>query len=109
MSEHTPGPYIVDEMSDAFIIREKRTNKELALIVRRGTSEQEWAEEEANAHMFAADPDLLAACEKQERYEKHKNLCINALNGRVCADCVRLQRRATEHRQSAIAKATMDK
>ncbi len=110
MTEHTPGPYIVDEMSDAFTIREERTNRELALIIRRGTTEHLWAEEEATAGLFAAAPDLLAACKKQQEFADHFVNCSTCGTDRAigiaCAEGLLLLADASGLRQSAIAAVT---
>lgn len=65
MSAHTPGPWIVDETSDArsagYIREEKQTEDGRRISVARASSSgRRHSEFLANARLISAAPDLLA-------------------------------------------------
>lgn len=65
MSKHTPGPYFVTErdtiISNDLLDPDKGT---IAAVRVLGGSPEKIAETRANAHLFAAAPDMLAALEE---------------------------------------------
>ena len=61
---------------------------------------------EANARLWAAAPDMKAALEAQERFERHRRGCLTCRRGDRCTDGgAELHRSATELRDAAIARA----
>lgn len=62
MSEHTPGPWAVRRGND-LEITSNAGNVEAVINSRKGSPTAE-----ANAHLIAAAPDLLSACETALAY-----------------------------------------
>ncbi len=77
MAEHTPGPWHLQELpyDDAFRISGEST---LHLTVTECADGYIPGQNEANAHLIAAAPDLLAACVEARRYlncHDHPDAC----------------------------------
>ena len=65
MSTHTPGPWLVTRgaQSDAYSVESGSQTICLVKFIRgQSLSERGVRQEEANAHLIAAAPDLLTAC-----------------------------------------------
>lgn len=96
VAEHTPGPFTVGGLDDGtLIIQSEHEPDALAELPYGGPAYE--PRQRANAHLFAAAPDLLAACE--------------ALSARMDSFCRsgivpdHLDKRAMEQARAAIAKA----
>ena len=71
-SKHTPGPWqagrpdmktIVDDIPSKWVYGPEREGGDGYIAVASGRASAKWDEVMANAHLIAAAPDLLAACE----------------------------------------------
>jgi hypothetical protein len=73
MTKHTPGPWVVENVSDRMLwvgaSRAERYGLQTVIvgIAIEGLTPEARAIKEANAHLIAAAPDLLAACEHAMR------------------------------------------
>lgn len=63
MSKHTPGPWELRESAAAGrkVVASPRLGL-IAILAEHDVGEAEWIQDEANARLIAAAPDLLAAC-----------------------------------------------
>ena len=59
-TRHTPGPWTVEDSSVTALVDSENSQTYIAPICE---VDQEWAMADANAHLIAAAPDLLAALE----------------------------------------------
>lgn len=105
MSEHTPGPWLASKRSSVVglpVVAPAADGRVICEVV-GGT--------QADAHVIAAAPDLLAAAEALERAEDaHANCdeCGGSYMPELCETCFPLFDDARIKRRKAIAKAKGD-
>lgn len=102
MSAHTPGPWVV--------LRDPQHGGPLVCtedIAIADVMELEGGTDEANAHLIAAAPDLLAALEDADRLLFHLMKVVPW--GRTCGTDFALLNKVLCHAPVAIAKARGDK
>lgn len=70
-TEHTPGPFFCDEGKGSWFIRTAPDAPAIAqcvlLVFGPTWNQRAYEETQANARLFTAAPDLLAACEAELR------------------------------------------
>ena len=57
------------------------------------------------ARLFAASPELYAACEAQEKFDRHCSECESCSDGYHCVDGAELSTKAQDLRTKAMSKA----
>ena len=112
MMEHTPGPWAVEgddregmEWNNHIVIAD-RPDDRICFMAHNGPTHQ--VEFDANAHLIAAAPDLLAALEAQENAEDANANCEECEGQGIpelCVCCFPLFDDARLKRRAAIAKA----
>jgi hypothetical protein len=76
MKEPTPGPWIIDKRCSTRVCLPIENNRGIASTGGYFSNDQDVAEEnEANARLIAAAPDLLAACEAALEDGPHNASC----------------------------------
>lgn len=97
MSTHTPGPWVTDDVYQDDIARYVMSDLlPFPHTIARLELGQDRAEQEANARLIAAAPDLLEACK----------LIVSALDAVRPASAVRNEWLQINVARAAIAKAT---
>ena len=107
---HTPGPWHINPEYDTMI---STVSGDADIAEVDGWPMDLWAEQEANKHLIAAAPDLLAAHLAWEAAEDARNDCNDYDDGcdnegpwEACPLCSERFGHAIDLRHAAIAKAT---
>lgn len=90
MAEHTPGPWSVEHDEDADTISIVNFGGEIAVL--HGVSMGE--NDESDARLIAAAPDLLAALEAVTPFVVPEALCLNGRDYLAALDAISDARRA---------------
>ena len=106
MSEHTPGPWHVSSKASTVIFASERLIASAGGYTSNTEQESVVSENEANARLIAAAPDLLAACVAaiDSGIASHNHWDDTQRHGDGCPLCIR-QREAAAKLRAAIAKA----
>jgi hypothetical protein len=85
MSEHTPGPWHVEELTGIAVCRIHDTDVDSEdSWISNVYDDDDWGRCKANAYLMAASPDLLAVA-KQLAHQGHSSECVNyMLEGCIC-------------------------
>jgi hypothetical protein len=89
MSDHTPGPWEVGQYGNSFIVTAKANSYDVAVVRNIGNEDNE-----ANARLIAAAPELLAAL------QRYMEVCP------ADEDTTAAFQEAANNARAAIAKAT---
>jgi hypothetical protein len=101
---HTPGPFFYDKRTESvgcpagWIASVQHTSK----------GDGEFGNPDDDGELFAASPDLLAACEASEVFWDHYINCSYCKGVTFCGDAMILASDMTQVRKAAIAKARGD-
>ncbi|GFM89400.1 hypothetical protein PSCICO_47990 [Pseudomonas cichorii] len=92
MTKHTPGPWAVDESRHEGAINRKDPFRHIGMVSQFLHDASSRAENEANAKLIAAAPDLLSIAERVLAKLDHPVCCVTSSDA--------------EELRAAIAKAT---
>lgn len=108
MADFTPGPWTAEpEGTHSFSIKARMAGEDRPTPIANTcwtNSADLNRENEANAHLISAAPDLLRACEADEAFINHFE-CCSECKSHLCNDGYELRVAADELRGAAIQKA----